>query len=170
MSVETPAGRRNTLRAVVSGTGGLLVASIAFGGVAANAAPLTTDGAQSITSSHTSTACVAAVSAAQLAGTTDLSTSVCTGTVTLTTSAAKPITSAQLAQAKQSLSTPAYQSLAVAAAAGAVQGKGYAQVFDNITDRETQSGYMYWDGARVWVTQSYRGYQGNHQSRCLTRK
>ena len=143
----------------------IVVASLAFGGIAANAAPSTTDAAQSVTSTQTNSSCVAAITAAQLDGTTGLSTSVCTSTVTLTTTAARAITTDQLAGAKQSLSSPDYQSLVAATAAGTVKGKGYAQVFNNLTDRETQSGYMYWDGARVWVTQSYRGYQGNHQ--CL---
>ncbi|WP_144267618.1 hypothetical protein [Leifsonia xyli] len=89
--------------------------------------------------------------------------SVCNTTVTLTSSAAKAITAFGLAAAKQSLSASAYQSLAVAAAAGTVRGRSYSQAFNNITDQETQAGYFYYDGSHAWVTQSYRGTPGNHQ-------
>ncbi|WP_141692785.1 hypothetical protein [Leifsonia xyli] len=81
----------------------------------------------------------------------------------LTSSAATIVTVSGLAAAKQYLSAPAYQSLAAATAAGTVKGRSYSQAFNNITDQETQSGYFYYDGSHAWVTQSYRGTQGNHQ-------
>jgi hypothetical protein len=106
--------------------------------------------------------CVDQVSAAIDAGTTNLTLDACTHTITLDTSAAQPVTLADVKAAKPYLSSTDYQSLVVAAAAGSVHGKHFSQFQNNITDSETQDGTFYYDGSHAWVTHTYRGYNGYH--------
>lgn len=151
-----------TTKKFIVGTVASAAMTLAFGVMAvapASAAPSST-----IVSSKTTTnsACVAAVTAAQRSGDTSVSLDSCTSTVTLSESPEEVVTTADLAQAKQSMSSTEFTQLKAAAAAGSVKKKNYSQGFNNITDKQSQSGIFYYDGSRAWVTATYRGHQGTH--------
>jgi hypothetical protein len=114
------------------------------------------------TKTTTNSECVSAVTAARDAGDTSVSLDSCTSTVTLSESPEETVTAADLAQARQTLSSTKFAQLQTAAAAGTVKKKNYSQGFNNITDKQSQSGTFYYDGSRAWVTQTYRGHQGTH--------
>lgn len=130
------------------------VAGLLALGVSAPASATTA--AQSQQKTVTNASCVAAMTAAKAA------TTACTHTVVLTTSAASPLTAADLAQAKATLSPSEYSSLAVAAATTAISHRTYSQTISQITDQERQYGTAYYNGTRVWVTVAYSGYTGSH--------
>lgn len=52
-----------------------------------------------------------------------------------------------------------------AVSAGTVRSKHYSQALSGGAWTATQNGTMYYTGTggRVWVTQSYQGYQGSHR-------
>ena len=81
----------------------------------------------------------------------------CKRTATLKVGAVRKIAPAQLAA--QSEAPP---SLVSAAAAGIVYGRPFSQTIAQITDQETQNGYLYYDGSYSWVKSYYRGYRGSH--------
>lgn len=136
------------------------------GAASAQAVPdaQTYDGAMHVVSetSMTSRDCVSQIMQAMADGDAGLSTDVCTGTVTLSSSDPLPITASDIAQAKQTLAPEQYQDLVSAVTAGTVRKKAYSQSENNITDGETQYGNFYYDGSRAWVTSAYRGFTGTH--------
>ena len=159
----------STKFAAVVGAGALaasLVAATPAMAVTAASAASTATGSSStiVVSSSTTTnnVCIAAVTAAQSAGDTSVSLDSCTSTVTLSESPEEVVTADDLAQAKQTLSSAKFAQLQAAAAAGTVKKKNYSQGFNNLTDKQSQSGTFYYDGSRAWVTAKYRGYQGTH--------
>ncbi len=141
-------------------TGVVAIALVLGSALSANAA--TTDFATSIRSTETNSACVAAIADGQARGVKGLSSDVCTATVITTAGPATPATTFDVKAAQSSLSASDFKALVVAAAAGTVHSKPYSQTINQITDSETQSGTFYYDGARAWVTVTYRGYNGTH--------
>jgi hypothetical protein len=111
---------------------------------------------------ETSDECLTAVEAARAGGQIDLTTDVCTATITLKASAPRSVSLQDIAKVKGRMSATDYQTLTAATMAGTVRSKSYSQSKNNITDGESQFGTFYYDGARVWVTQSYRGIRGTH--------
>jgi hypothetical protein len=107
--------------------------------------------------------CVAAVSAAIADGATDLSVDVCTRTVALSVAPARRVTANELASARGSLSAAEYAELSAAVNAGTVRSKAYRQEQINGADKESQYGTFYYDGAKVWISASYRGVKGSHK-------
>lgn len=91
------------------------------------------------------------------AGRPRLSLQSCSETVTTTVGDPQAVTAAQVASRANA---PA--ALLAAVNAGTVHSRSFKQTISQITDQETQSGYFYYDGSRVWVTSSYRGYRGWH--------
>lgn len=142
----------------------LTVASLSgIGAASASAATPSTSSLAVVSSvTHTNAACLTAVKNAAAQGNTSVSASVCTTTVTLSATAPKVLSTADVSSLKSSLSTSDYKSLVVAAAAGTVHYKSYSQQENNTTDSETQYGTFYYDGASAWVTISYRGFKGTH--------
>jgi hypothetical protein len=106
--------------------------------------------------------CVAAVTAAIAAGDTDVSVDVCTRAVTLSASPARRVTATELASARDSLSAADYAELSAAVNAGDVRSKAYRQEQINGSDMEVQYGTFYYDGARAWISATYRGVRGSH--------
>lgn len=53
-----------------------------------------------------------------------------------------------------------------AAPRATVRSAHWSQFVTGAAYTNTQDGTFYWDGSRVWVTQSYSGYRGTH--RCFT--
>lgn len=154
----------NTTKQRIAGLVGTTAMATVLGLTAvapANAASATPS---SVISSVTTTnaACVEAVTEAQQRGETSVTLDSCTSTVTLTASEEETVSPADLAQAARSLSPASFAQLRVAATAGAVKKKNYSQGFNNITDKQSQSGTFYYDGSRAWVTANYRGHQGTH--------
>lgn len=149
---------------LVAGTVSTAAMAMVFGVMAIAPASAATSPTSTVVSSKTTTngECVAAVSSAQKAGDTSVSLDSCTSTVTVSESPEETATPADLAEAKQSLSATQFAQLKAAAAAGSVKKKNYSQGFNNITDKQSQSGVYYYDGSRAWVTAKYRGYQGTH--------
>ena len=142
--------------AIVSAVAGLLALGVSGPASAATGSPGASAAAQTQRTSVTNASCLAAMKAAQAPST------ACTHTVVLTTSASTPVTSADLAQAKATMSPSEYASLAVAAATTAVSHRSYSQTISQITDQERQYGTAYYNGTRVWVTVAYSGYTGSH--------
>lgn len=157
-----------TTRVTVSSIGAAAGALLFSLGAGAPAMAATTESAPQptttvvSTTTNTNEACAAAVTAAIEAGNDAVSTDVCTTTATVVESPPQGVTAADLAQARQGLSRASFSQLEVAAAAGTVKKKSYSQSFNNITDKQSQSGVFYYDGSRAWVTAKYRGYQGTH--------
>lgn len=153
-----------TTNKLIAGTVGTAAMALMFGAIAVAPASAATTAASSVVSSKTTTnsECVSAVTAAQRKGDTTVSLASCTSTVTLSESPEESVTAADLAEAEQSLSATQFTQLKAAAAAGSVKKKNYSQGFNNITDKQSQSGTFYYDGSRAWVTSKYRGYQGTH--------
>jgi hypothetical protein len=114
---------------------------------------------RSTTTDHT---CVASVTAAIAAGDSHASLAVCTGTVTLTQSAARTVTKDDLRQAQSSMSAESFKELSSAVTDGVVRHRSYSQNFNNITDSETQAGDFYYNGSNVWVTGPFLGRVGTH--------
>lgn len=80
-----------------------------------------------------------------------------TGTASLSDPVA--LTTAQV----QALGNP--EMMAVAAAGGTIYSKKWSQDYVHPIPgpwQETHSGKYYYDGAKAWISPSYRGYQGNH--------
>jgi hypothetical protein len=156
--------KRSTFAGLCATAGAALMAVSVNAPAMASTAAEGVAGASTVVSSTTTTSdeCVAAVTAAIVAGDGRTSLDVCTSTVTLSTSPAQLVTAADLAQARSSMSATDFRGLTASLAAGSVTKKDYSQSIDNITDRQTQSGVFYFDGSRAWVTGSYRGYTGTH--------
>lgn len=155
----------STAKKLVTGAVSAGAMAMIFGAVAVAPASAATGSASTIvvsSSTTTNSECVAAVTAAQSAGDTSVSLDSCTSTVTLSESPEEAVTADDLAQAKRALSSAKFAQLQAAAAAGTVKKKNYSQGFNNITDKQSQSGTFYYDGSRAWVTAKYRGYQGTH--------
>jgi hypothetical protein len=106
--------------------------------------------------------CENAIKAANVKSREKLSFDICKVQVKTTYSDARTITLQDIQNAKASLSTSDFDSLTKAVAAGTVKSRFYLQQMIHITDSETQSGIFYFDGARAWVTTTYRGSTGSH--------
>ncbi|AJM77284.1 hypothetical protein C5C66_03370 [Rathayibacter toxicus] len=72
------------------------------------------------------------------------------------------MTTADVEALKSSLSPQTFSTLMDATADGGVQKREYSQQMNNITDAETQHGTFYYDGDKVWVTETYKGFSGTH--------
>lgn len=119
-------------------------------------------GATVTTVTSTNPACLTAIETARSDGSREVPLDVCTSTVRLTVSAPMRVSATDLESAETTMSSTDYTALVAASAAGTVKKKSYSQSINNITDGETQYGIFYYDGSRVWVTQTYRGAKGSH--------
>jgi hypothetical protein len=68
-----------------------------------------------------------------------------------------------LAQIQSTAAPQGFSALSAAVALGTVKSKSFLQQRNNITDSETQSGVIFYDGSRVWVTSTYRGFTGSQR-------
>jgi hypothetical protein len=147
------------------------VASLVFASLAvtssahANQASETSDKGGTASIQTVNKECEASIKVAALRSREKMSVDVCKVQVTTSYSDARAMTLADVWNAKDSLSDSDFDSLARAVTAGAVKSRAYSQQMNHITDSETQSGIFYYDGARAWVTSSYRGSTGSH--RCM---
>ena len=83
-------------------------------------------------------------------------------TMTLEVGPAEQVTAADIA-ADSSLTAAQQEELLEASAVAAVSSSHWSQFSSGITYTNTQNGTFYWNGSRVWVTQSYGGYTGTHR-------
>ncbi|CAI9394315.1 hypothetical protein MICABA_02745 [Microbacterium sp. T2.11-28] len=58
-----------------------------------------------------------------------------------------------------------FRELQTAVNAGTVRSKTFRRTYDNVVVAWSQSGRFYYDGSRVWVRSTYRGYTGYHSCR-----
>jgi hypothetical protein len=89
----------------------------------------------------------------------------CTLTTTSTTSAAKPVTVADILTDTTVKSKDRTELLA-AAAAGTVYSKHFSWFTTGGAYTVTHNGTFYYNGTRAWATTSYSGYRGSHY--CFT--
>jgi len=93
------------------------------------------------------------------AGISDASTQ-CTVTVGASVSESKPVTAATIA-ADASLSTAEKAELQYIATSSTVRSKSYSNFITGLSYTVTQNGTFYYNGSRVWVTQTYLGRNGS---------
>lgn len=84
----------------------------------------------------------------------------CTVTVGASVSESKPVTAATIA-ADASLSTAEKAELQYLVASSTVRSKSYSNFITGLSYTVTQNGTFYYNGSRVWVTQTYLGSTGS---------
>lgn len=140
--------------------------ALILGGVApANAAspnPAPNDQEQTVQRTVVNEDCLAQMRAATSTDGVDGSTNVCTSTLVLRASAARPVTPKDLVGAKASMRSSDYATLLQAMATSSVKAKSYSQTISQITDEERQYGTFFYNGSRAWVTNAYLGFDGTH--------
>lgn len=117
------------------------------------------------TKTHISADCLAQIQALTTDSGMSVDQTICTTSSTLYVSDENTVTLAEVQGLSNSLSPQSFRSLMVAAVAGTVKSKTYLQSMNHGTDGETQTGKFYYDGARAWVSTTYRGYTGTHVCR-----
>jgi hypothetical protein len=80
-----------------------------------------------------------------------------------TVSSSKPVLSSELGGLKSTMSLGDYKALSFAVSLGTVRSRTYYQQVVNLSNTESQSGTLYYDGTRVWVSETYRGFTGSHR-------
>ena len=106
--------------------------------------------------------CLAEITAIQRVKGGTVDRQLCASTTTVTTGPAQSV-SASDAKSATGFSVQESSSLVQAAAAGAVRKKTYSQFTTGGNYTVTHNGTFYYDGSRVWVGTTYRGYKGSHR-------
>lgn len=109
-----------------------------------------------------SQSCLQQVVAIEASTGSDVNDQVCQVTTGPLTLGQETTVSVAMAQAATGLSTMQRASLVTAAAAGTVRSKAYSQFTTGGAYTVTHNGRFYYDGSRVWVGTTYRGYRGSH--------
>lgn len=106
--------------------------------------------------------CEVAVQAMLAKGVVNIPNGLCRQSIKLTYSDSKPVTIAELPSLRGKMSTSEFAALTSAVTLGTVKSRTYIQTVGSVMV-ESQNGTFYYDGTRVWVTESYRGFTGSHR-------
>lgn len=106
--------------------------------------------------------CVRALSDRKPSASAEQLSRVCTFRETMTVSAPSLVTPTDILEVQDSLSAREFGELQTAVNAGTVRSKTFRRTYDNLVVAWSQSGRFYYDGSRVWVRSTYRGYTGYH--------
>jgi hypothetical protein len=140
----------------------MIVAAGASTAASATPASILVNTAQSKSEFSTNSACVTQLKSASARAAGSRSIDDCASKVVVETSAATPVSLADLDAAKSTMSASEYASLTAAVHASAVYSKSYSQTIYAISDQMKQYGTFYYNGSTVWVTSIYSGYKGTH--------
>lgn len=86
----------------------------------------------------------------------------CKTVVTTAVSGARLVTISEVSELRDSMASSDYRELSRAVAAGTVKAKNFSQQSRHVASSLSQRGTFYYDGARVWISSSYRGFTGSH--------
>jgi hypothetical protein len=141
-----------------------LLASVSAGATAnaANASEASPDRGSTSSITRINKDCEAAIRTSETQVTKQSMFDNCKTVVTTAVSGSRLVTLGEISELRDSMDSSEYRDLSRAVAAGTVKAKNFNQQSLHVASSLTQRGTFYYDGARVWLSSSYRGFTGSH--------